>query len=205
MWKKNEPSTSEPSSVNPPRPAPAAAHNASTERRPPTPSGQRAFIGPTINIQGELSGEEDLVIEGSVEGEISFRKHRVTIGENGRAKADVRGRSVHVEGQVVGNLFGEEEVILHASGSVEGNITAPRVSLENGARFKGSIDMGPKQGQSSPAAPASKTNGNPAGAGHRDAGSDAQKRGAQNAPSAPSQPPAERAPGVKPAGAGRRA
>ncbi|MCB1054957.1 MAG: polymer-forming cytoskeletal protein [Acidobacteria bacterium] len=100
-----------------------------------------------MSVRGEITGDEDLLILGKVEGDITFRKNRVTVGKGGKARADVRGKSVHVEGEVVGNLFGEEEVIIHQSGIVEGNITAPRVSLENGSQFKGSIDMGPSEGE----------------------------------------------------------
>lgn len=105
--------------------------------------GPPASLGPSISITGNLSGNEDLVIEGSVEGEIIVRDHKVTISETGRVKADVFGRSICVEGQVDGNLFGDEQVVIRQSGRVRGNVTAPRVNLENGAKFKGSIDMQP--------------------------------------------------------------
>jgi cytoskeletal protein CcmA (bactofilin family) len=103
------------------------------------------MIGSTITVKGDLSGEEDLLIEGRVEGKIDFRRHSITIGKNGRIKADVYGKAITVEGEVEGNLFGEEQLILRQSSTVRGNITAPRVSLEDGANFKGSIDMSPKE------------------------------------------------------------
>lgn len=138
MWKKNDPTPP----ASPPAPAPTTAPS---EPRPPRAAagGERSVLGSSITVRGEISGDEDLLILGQVEGDITFRKHRVTVGKGGRARADVRGKSVHVEGEVIGNLFGEDEVIIHQSGVVEGNITAPRVSLENGSQFKGSIDMGP--------------------------------------------------------------
>lgn len=109
----------------------------------PPSKGRVASLGPSISISGSLSGKEDLIIEGAVEGEITVRDHQVTVSETGRVKADVFGRSIYIEGQVEGNLFGDEQVVIRESGRVRGNVTAPRVNLENGAKFKGSIDMQP--------------------------------------------------------------
>ena len=102
------------------------------------------MIGTTISIKGDLTGEEDLLIEGSVEGKIQFSRNTITVGKSGRIKADIHAKSITVEGEVEGNLFGEEQLVLRQSSTVRGNITAPRVSLEDGANFKGSIDMSPK-------------------------------------------------------------
>ncbi len=102
------------------------------------------MIGTTISIKGDLTGEEDLLIEGRVEGKIQFPRNSITIGKSGRIKADIHAKSITVEGEVEGNLFGEEQLVLRQSSTVRGNITAPRVSLEDGANFKGSIDMSPK-------------------------------------------------------------
>jgi len=106
----------------------------------------RAIIGPSISIKGELAGEEDLLIQGRVEGKIDLKKHNVTVGKNGRVKADIYGKVISIEGEVQGNLFGEEKIVLRQSGVVRGNITAPRVNLEDGAKFKGSIDMDSSSG-----------------------------------------------------------
>jgi cytoskeletal protein CcmA (bactofilin family) len=119
---------------------------------PPAPvsSGARhgsAVVGPSIHIKGDLSGEEDLLVQGQVEGKIDLRKNNVTVGKQGRIKADIHGRLIDVEGQVEGNLFGGEQVVIRSAGSVRGNITAPRVSLEDGANFKGAIDMEPQRGK----------------------------------------------------------
>lgn len=103
-----------------------------------------ARLGPSISIKGSLSGAEDLLIEGVVEGEISLKENSVTVGSEGRVKADVFSKSICIEGQVEGNLFGEEQIVIRKSGRVEGNLTAPRVTLENGAKFRGSIDMNPQ-------------------------------------------------------------
>jgi cytoskeletal protein CcmA (bactofilin family) len=143
-WKRDDYPTPQPeSATNPPRPAaPSPAPQAVTAE--PPRRGDRATIGPSIFIKGDLAGEEDLVIEGRVEGKVDLKQHNVTIGKNGRVKADVFGRVVTVEGEVDGNVFAQEQAVLRQSGAVRGNITAPRVTLEDGSRFKGSIDMEPK-------------------------------------------------------------
>jgi len=102
------------------------------------------LIGPTILIKGDLTGEEDLIIDGRVEGRVELRKHNITVGKNGRVKADLYGKVITVEGEVNGNLYGDEQLVLRQSSTVRGNILAPRVVLEDGANFKGSIDMSPK-------------------------------------------------------------
>ncbi len=111
------------------------------QRSQPQPSRERALIGPSIEIKGSLSGGEDLLVEGRVEGKIELAQHSVTIGSSGRIKADVQGRTIIVMGQVEGNLFGSEQIVLRQSSMVRGNLVAPRVSLEDGSDFKGSIDM----------------------------------------------------------------
>jgi cytoskeletal protein CcmA (bactofilin family) len=119
---------------------------------PPRRSATSATIGPSIFIKGDLSGEEDLVIEGRVEGKVDLKQNNVTIGKNGRVRADVFGKVVIVEGEVDGNVFAREQAILRQAGAIRGNITAPRVMLEDGSRFKGSIDMeSPKEMGGSPA------------------------------------------------------
>jgi cytoskeletal protein CcmA (bactofilin family) len=102
-------------------------------------------IGPTIFIKGNLTGEEDILIEGQVDGKIELRHHSVTIGKNGRIKADIYGKVITIEGTVEGNLFGEEQLTVRQTGNVQGNIVAPRVALEDGSNFRGSIDMSPKE------------------------------------------------------------
>lgn len=99
------------------------------------------MIGPSVKIQGDIISDEDLVIEGQVEGTITCNAHTVTIGKNGTLKANVSAKDVTVNGSLEGNISGIEKVLVTASGVVRGNIVAPRVILEDGARFKGSIDM----------------------------------------------------------------
>ena len=112
-----------------------------TDHRPATTTTECCF-GRTVHIKGDLHAREDIRIEGTVEGNVCVEEHCVAIGESGRIQADVRARSVTVEGQVIGNISAEDRVEVGATGSVLGDIRAGRVVLAEGARFKGSIDMG---------------------------------------------------------------
>jgi cytoskeletal protein CcmA (bactofilin family) len=100
-----------------------------------------ALLGASIRIKGELSGDEDLIIQGHVEGTIELKQNNLTIGAQGFVKASSRARTITVEGKVEGDLIGDERIVVKSSGDVRGNIVAPRVTLEDGAKFKGSIDM----------------------------------------------------------------
>ena len=147
VWKKSDdPPTHHPEPIPAPRPMTASAPTSSpaptsATNEPPRRSSTNATIGPSIFIKGDLSGEEDLVIEGRVEGKVDLKQNNVTIGKNGRVRADVFGKVVIIEGEVDGNVFAREQAILRQAGAIRGNITAPRVMLEDGSRFKGSIDM----------------------------------------------------------------
>ena len=104
-----------------------------------------ANIGKSIVINGELSGSEDLTIEGQVEGKIELRDHVLTVGSNGRIKAQVTAKAIVVLGHVTGNLTATERVDIRENGSVEGDIVAPRVAIADGSHFRGSIDMQRKE------------------------------------------------------------
>jgi len=108
-------------------------------------------IGKSVIIKGELTGSEDLTIEGHVEGKIELRQNVLTIGPNGRIKAQVFAKSVVILGEVTGNVTASEKVDLRDNGSVDGDIAAPRVAIAEGAHFRGSIDM-QKSGSSAKAA-----------------------------------------------------
>jgi cytoskeletal protein CcmA (bactofilin family) len=145
MWKKDEPAPAPaPTPYTPaassPSPPPAAASTA----RHHEPAREQATIGASIALRGDLTGEEDLLIQGRIEGTVTLAKHTVVVGKSGNVKADIRAKSIRVEGEVLGNLYGEEEIVICVSGRVQGNVTSPRVTLENGCRFKGSIDMDAK-------------------------------------------------------------
>ena len=137
MWKKNDPRQPSDDHVTP-----SVA---------PRVLDERATIGLSILVKGDLSGEEHLLIQGRVEGQINLDGKDLTVGSRGRVKADIHAKVISVEGEVRGNLFGEEKIIIRKTGNVKGNLVAPRVSLEDGATFKGSIDMGVKTNQKGPA------------------------------------------------------
>jgi len=122
---------------------------------PPAPAKstreQSTTIGASIKIKGELSGEEDLVIQGNVEGTVRLKDNSISVSEQGRVQADVYARSIIVQGELSGDLYGTESVTVASSGRVSGNIVAPRVVLEDGAKFKGNIDMDGKNAGASQA------------------------------------------------------
>jgi cytoskeletal protein CcmA (bactofilin family) len=109
---------------------------------PPRSTAERATIGRSITIRGEVTGDEDLLIQGRVEGSVNLKQHSVTVGPEGEVTADITGKVITIEGRVQGNLSAEEQVILRGSATVEGDIAAPRVVLDDGARFRGGVDMG---------------------------------------------------------------
>lgn len=129
------------------------AESSGAENRPPA---ERAHIGRSVVIKGELDGSEDLVIDGHVEGKIELREHTLTIGANGRIKAQVFAKAVIVLGELTGNINAAEKVEIRENGAVDGDIVAPRVAIAEGAHFRGSIDMqrGNKVEQKAEAKPA---------------------------------------------------
>jgi cytoskeletal protein CcmA (bactofilin family) len=164
MWKRDE-------AVRTPSGQPAAP--APAPQQPTTATGSRADagqflerdnvnIGKSIVIKGELNGSEDLTIEGQVEGTIQLRDHILTIGPNGKIKAQIFAKAVIVLGEVNGNVTASEKVDIRDKGSVDGDIVSPRVAIAEGAHFRGSVDMQRKaaaaqpqpQAQAQPARPA---------------------------------------------------
>ena len=127
-------------------------------------------IGKSVVIKGELNGSEDLTIEGQVEGKIELRQNILTIGPNGRIKAQVFAKAVIILGEVTGNVTATEKVDIRDNGSVDGDIASPRVAIAEGAHFRGSIDMqraggktGEKSDSKAAAAPAASTTAQTAG------------------------------------------
>lgn len=102
---------------------------------------EAAIIGPSIHLEGDLRGEEDLVIEGEVKGTIHLSEHSLTVGSKGKIQADVYAHTIVVDGTLEGDLYGSERVAIRKNGHVRGNIISPRVSLEDGGRFRGSVEM----------------------------------------------------------------
>jgi cytoskeletal protein CcmA (bactofilin family) len=106
-----------------------------------TRSRAAAVIGPSIQISGDVTGNEDVRIEGRVEGSVNLSDNVLTVGKDGQINATVNARIIFIEGKVEGDLKGDEQVVVQSSGNVRGNIISPRVTLEDGCKFKGSIDM----------------------------------------------------------------
>jgi cytoskeletal protein CcmA (bactofilin family) len=101
-----------------------------------------ATIGQSIVFKGELTGDEDLEIEGQVDGNVELANHQLTIGASGRLKAEVNAKSIIVIGQVLGNLVASERIEIQATGVVEGDVRTPRLNVQEGAVLNGAIDMG---------------------------------------------------------------
>src|SRR4026208_1419207 len=145
MWKRDEavkPTSGQPGSS----PAPAASTPSASPSAAPQPESRRierdmVNIGKSVVIKGELNGSEDLTIEGQVEGKIELRQNVLTIGPNGRIKAQVFAKAVIILGEVTGNVTASEKVATRDTGSVDGDIASPRVAIAEGAHFRGSIDM----------------------------------------------------------------
>src|SRR5436189_5492367 len=142
MWKRDEavrPASGQPAAPQPPTPTTAGA-----SPRPETIHHMEkdiVNIGKSVVIKGELNGSEDLTIEGHVEGTIQLKDHVLTIGPNGRIKAQVFAKSVIVLGEVTGNVTASDKVDIRDNGAVDGDIIAPRVAIAEGAHFRGSVDM----------------------------------------------------------------
>ena len=155
MWKRDEavrspggqpaaaPPVTQPPSVGTPSPRSESSHFLEKDN---------VNIGKSVVINGELNGSEDLTIEGQVEGTIQLREHVLTIGPNGKIKAQVFAKSVIVLGEVTGNVTASEKVDIRDNGSVDGDIVSPRVAIAQGAHFRGSVDMQRKGAAAQPQA-----------------------------------------------------
>jgi cytoskeletal protein CcmA (bactofilin family) len=113
---------------------------------------QSALIGQSIHFKGELTGNEDLTIDGTVEGKIDLKEHNLTIGKNGRIKADLHAKTIIIVGEVTGKIIADEKVEIQATGRLDGDIFSPRLSIADGAHFKGTVDMDRKTESAKPAA-----------------------------------------------------
>ena len=152
MWKRDE--AVKPAGGQPAAPAAPAAPSyqpasASAAPQPDTRRIERDVvnIGKSVVIKGELNGSEDLTVEGHVEGKIELKDHVLTIGPNGKIKAQVFAKAVIVLGEVNGNVTASEKVDIRDGGSVDGDIISPRVAIAEGAHFRGTVDMQRKGGQ----------------------------------------------------------
>jgi cytoskeletal protein CcmA (bactofilin family) len=151
MWKPNQPGTPTPQTPEPARPAAPTstfeATPAASAVRPSAtpggavPSGEQATIGKSLIVKGEVSGSESLYIDGKVEGSINLAGNRVTVGRNGQVAANISAREIVVLGKVRGNCQASDRIDIRSEGSLTGDVIAARISIEDGAFFKGGIDI----------------------------------------------------------------
>jgi cytoskeletal protein CcmA (bactofilin family) len=147
MWKPNQPGSGTPATPEPARPAtpPSTGFDASRAAAPTPasaqPAGEQATIGKSLVVKGELSGSESLYIDGKVEGAINLPGNRVTVGRNGQVAANIMAREIVVLGKVRGNCQASDRVDIRSEGSLTGDVVAARISIEDGAFFKGGIDI----------------------------------------------------------------
>ena len=148
MWKPNQPGSNSPSTPEPVRPAPASFEASPTRSATvgsstaaAVPTGEQATIGKSLIVKGELSGSESLYIDGKVEGAINLPGNRVTVGRNGQVAANIVAREIVVLGKVRGNCQASDRVDIRSEGSLTGDVIAARISIEDGAFFKGGIDI----------------------------------------------------------------
>jgi cytoskeletal protein CcmA (bactofilin family) len=149
MWKPNQSSSSSQTPANEPvRPsAPATSSSYEPASRPSTTSSQpitsaeQATIGKSLVVKGEVTGSESLYIDGKIEGAINLPGNRVTVGRNGQVSANITAREIVVLGKVRGNMNASDRVDIRSEGSLTGDVSAQRISIEDGAFFKGGIDI----------------------------------------------------------------
>lgn len=145
MWKPSQTGTVSPNNTPTPEPARPAAAPAPAAVEPPRPqqtgSSEQATIGKGLFIKGEISGSESLFVDGKIEGSISLPGHRVTVGRNGQVAANITAREVVILGKIRGNVSATDRVDIRAEGALNGDVAAARISIEDGAFFKGGIDI----------------------------------------------------------------
>ena len=140
MWKKHESlESSEPTTTT----RDTSQLRVSQQSAPgaPAPASGSARLPQSFVVTGEITGSEDLTIEGRVDGTVETRQHTVVIGQNATVKAQVLAKEVVVLGKVIGNITATSKVQIRENGSVEGDLTSPSVTIAEGATFRGSIDM----------------------------------------------------------------
>jgi len=175
MWKPNTPGS--PASSNTPEPMrpnatavpsqPVSSFEAPSTRtatpQAATATGEQATIGKSLMIKGEVTGSESLYIDGRIEGTITLPGNRVTVGRNGQVAANINAREIVVLGKVRGNCQASDRVDIRSEGSLTGDVIAARISIEDGAFFKGGIDIrkpGPNEAAGRPATAGSTTSVN---------------------------------------------
>jgi len=179
MWgnkKPDTPQSAQPETknfpVNPPHKPAAATWEGTTAMstdamRPLGATADRstARLGPSLHVKGEISGNEDLVIDGSVEGLVQLDERKLTVGATAKVTADIIAREVVVFGTVKGNLRAKDRIEIKKDGSVNGDLTTARIMIEDGAYFKGSIEIDKSSEKESGSGTFARTSSSPAPAG----------------------------------------
>ncbi|HTJ30770.1 MAG TPA: polymer-forming cytoskeletal protein [Acidobacteriaceae bacterium] len=163
MWKPSQPGTSSPTPTpEPVRPTatPTPAYEPPARSSAAASTGDQATLGKGLVIKGEISGSESLFIDGKVEGTINLPGNRVTVGRNGQVAANITSREVVVLGKVRGNINAQDRVDIRSEGALTGDVAAARISIEDGAFFKGGIDI--RKPDAKPGAPAATPAAEPA-------------------------------------------
>jgi cytoskeletal protein CcmA (bactofilin family) len=150
-WMRTKPEDEQVSTPGPSSaPTPSSKPSTPTAKKTTSPappretqagSGKAVNIGPSVHIKGTLSGREDLTVDGKVDGKITLKDHVLTIGTNGQIEAALQAKAVIVHGKVVGDITANDRVEIASSGTVTGDVRAPRVAIADGAMFRGSVDM----------------------------------------------------------------
>lgn len=150
MWEKKEgetvrmPAAATPVRTDPGGPAAALAPSSSAAGH--SARGRAANIGTSLFIKGEVSGSEDLTVEGRVEGRIDLKDHNLTIANSGKVSAEIHAKNVTIVGEVTGNIQADEKVEIADTGRLTGDIQSPRVAISDGAQFRGSVEMAKERG-----------------------------------------------------------
>jgi cytoskeletal protein CcmA (bactofilin family) len=151
MWTKQQTQTQTEPPVAPPVSGPASAVTPFTvpsgSRSSSTTARSSARLGSSLQIKGQITGTEDLQIDGKVEGAISLRGHQLTVGSTAQLNSEIHAGEVIVYGKVIGNVHARDRVDVKTDGSVVGDISTARISIEDGAHFKGRIEIDPTKTQ----------------------------------------------------------
>jgi cytoskeletal protein CcmA (bactofilin family) len=152
MWTKQQ---TQPEPPAPPsqatKPSVVAFNTAATPSLGSTPARSQARLGASLQIKGQITGTEDLQIDGRVDGPISLRGHELIVGSTAQLTSEIHARQVIVYGKVIGNLHSRDRVDVKSDGSVIGDISTARISIEDGAQFKGRIEIDPTKSQNAAA------------------------------------------------------
>lgn len=172
MWKKEEakPQGVTEISTTPVGAAPVAKTQLNPAQSVPVSSHAGACISQGIRIKGEVTGKEDLFIDGTLEGKLELSGAIVTVGPNGKVKADIQAREIIVRGSVQGKLNGRDRVQLWNSGSVIGEVQTERLAIEDGAVLRGKVEAGKARGKNSEASSSAAAGGGSTMAGTMAAG-----------------------------------